>query len=215
MQGILITFEGVDGSGKSTQATMLFQRLVKEHYKALLVREPGGTSISEKIRDLLLDIRNEEMASETELLLYAASRAQLVREKVQPKLKKGVVVICDRYTDSTLAYQGYGRGLNRQFIQDLNTIVTQEITPTLTYIIDVEIDLAESRTTGSAGPGDRLENEHQAFKQRVREGYHAIAESEPSRVMMLSGNESIDDLHEQIWEVTVQQLETIKKFESQ
>jgi len=207
--GLLLTFEGIDGSGKSTQATMLFHRLLREGYNALLVREPGGTSISEKIRDVLLDIKHENMADTTELLLYAASRAQLVAEKIRPHLEDGVIVICDRYTDSTLAYQGYGRGLNTEFIRNLNALATQETIPDTTYIIDVDLTTAAERST--IDKADRMEREKQEFKKRVQDGYHAIAAQEPARVLLVPGEEEIDTLHEKIWELTVPNLRLIKK----
>jgi len=213
LPGTLITFEGIDGSGKSTQATMLFHRLLKEEYKALLVREPGGTAISEKIRDVLLDIRHEQMAPVTELLLYAASRAQLVEEKIKPNLEEGVIVICDRYSDSTLAYQGYGRGLNKGFIRNLNSLATQELIPDITYIIDVELDIADQRTDSDKS-GDRLENEHQVFKRRVRNGYKEIANGAPGRIIMISGEKPVQELHEEIWQQTISKLQSNGKHKS-
>jgi len=210
-QGLLITFEGIDGSGKSTQATMLFHRLLKEGYNTLLVREPGGTPISEKIRDMLLDIKHQNMSPIAELLLYAASRAQLVAEKILPNLNSGVIVICDRYTDSTLAYQGYGRDLNKKFIKNLNALATAEIIPDLTYIIDVDLGLAFQRTAQLDEPDDRMESEHIAFKERVQEGYRLLAQQDPTRIRMLKGDDSIDDLHEKIWEMTLPHIELLTK----
>ncbi|MCF7803589.1 MAG: dTMP kinase [Candidatus Marinimicrobia bacterium] len=207
--GLLVTFEGIDGSGKSTQATMLLHRLTKEGYDALLVREPGGTDISEKIRDVLLDIRHQNMADTTELLLYAASRAQLVAEKIEPHLARNVVVICDRYTDSTMAYQGYGRQINTEFIRNLNALATQEIIPDLTFIIDVELEIAKNRQ--SNGPTDRLEMEKAEFKKRVRDGYRQIAKDEPDRAHILSGTRSIDELHSDIWTLTQQNIQSLTK----
>lgn len=208
--GLLISFEGIDGSGKSTQATMFFHRLLKEGYNALLVREPGGTSISEKIRDMLLDIRHQDMASVTELLLYAASRAQLVEEKIRPNLEQGVIVICDRYIDSTLAYQGYGRGINLDFIRNLNALATSEIYPDLTFIVDVDLSVARARTEHK-GNHDRLEAEKQPFKARVQEGYYNIAESDATRIRIVSGEQDIDKMNDRIWELTVPNLELLKK----
>lgn len=211
--GLLLTFEGIDGSGKSTQATMLFHRLLKEGYNALLVREPGGTSISEKIRDVLLDIKHQNMADTTELLLYAASRAQLVAEKIKPHIDDGVIVLCDRYTDSSLAYQGYGRGLNTEFIKNLNALATQETVPDLTFVIDV--DLATAAKRASVDDPDRMESEKNAFKKRVQNGYHAIAEQEPARVVLIPGEEEVDALHEKIWELTIPKLELLKTSKDQ
>ncbi len=209
-KGLLISFEGIDGSGKSTQATLLFHRLLKEGFNALLVREPGGTSISEKIRDMLLDIRHQNMASITELLLYAASRAQLVEEKIKPHLEKGVIVICDRYIDSTLAYQGYGREINLEFIKNLNALATQEIYPDLTFIVDVDLSVAHSRIQ-MKGDNDRLESEKNPFKERVQTGYHAIATDDPVRTRMISGEQEIEVMNNKIWELTVPKLELLKK----
>jgi len=209
-KGLLISFEGIDGSGKSTQATMLFHRLLKEGFNALLVREPGGTSISEKIRDMLLDIRHQNMASTTELLLYAASRAQLVDEKIKPNLEDGVIVICDRYTDSTLAYQGYGREINHEFIRNLNALATQEIYPDLTFIVDVDLSVAHARIQ-QKGDHDRLEAEKNPFKARVQKGYHDLANSDPMRIQMISGEQEIEAMNNKIWELTVPKLELLKK----
>lgn len=207
-RGLLLTFEGIDGSGKSTQATMLFHRLLEEGFQALLVREPGGTSISETIRDLLLDNKHQNMASTTELLLYTASRAQLVEEKIQPNLSEGVIVICDRYTDSTLAYQGYGRGLNKTFINNLNALATQETFPDITFIIDVDLHTARQRA--DIKKADRMESEKTEFKQRVQQGYRQIARQEPTRALVISGENTIETMHQKIWEHVLPKIEYLK-----
>lgn len=208
--GFLITFEGVDGSGKSTQAERLTARLQQEQLPAVLVREPGGTPISEKIRSILLDNRHREMVPMTEFLLYAASRAQLTAEKIVPLLKEGAIVICDRYMDSSLAYQGFGRHVNKRFIQKVNLEATQNILPDLTFVIDVEIQVANERASQNSSGPDRLEEENIAFKKRVQIGYRKLSESDRERVSLLNGNQSIETLQEQVWEITLRKLKQNK-----
>lgn len=209
--GFLVSFEGVDGSGKSTQATMLYDRFIHEEYSSLIVREPGGTDLSEKIRDILLDTQHTGMAATAEFLLYAASRAQLVAEKIKPALEQGKVIICDRYIDSSLAYQGFGRGVDKTFIQRTNMQATQNILPNITLIIDVDMNTAQNRTLQNTRSPDRLEGENRQFKMRVREGYRRIAKEAPDRVVLLRGEQSIELLHEAIWEKVMQRLKQSKR----
>jgi len=208
--GFLITFEGIDGSGKSTQAEMLHARLDRESYPALLVREPGGTRIAEKIRRLLLDNSHREMDPVTEFLLYAASRAQLTGEKILPALKRGHIVICDRYIDSSLAYQGFGRRVDKSFIQKVNLEATHNLLPDLTFIIDVEVQVANERASNNGPAPDRLEEEGGAFKKRVRNGYRKIAENARDRVILMEGGASIDELHDRVWHITLRKLKQHK-----
>jgi len=204
--GFLVTFEGIDGSGKSTQAEMLHDRLQQEQYPVVLVREPGGTPISEKIRTLLLDNRHQEMTSVTEFLLYAASRAQLTAEKILPALQQGKIVVCDRYMDSSLAYQGFGRRVDKSFIQKVNLEATQNILPDLTFIFDVEIRVANERASHNAKDPDRLEEENTTFKRRVQHGYRKIADNARDRVILMEGSEPIAALHNRIWGITLRKL---------
>lgn len=182
-RGAFITLEGVDGSGKSTQAAMLVCRLRESGFEVISLREPGGTSISEKIRGLLLDPANAEMSDECELLLYEASRAQLVREVVEPALERGAVVVCDRFLDSTHAYQHGARGLSDELVRRANELGSCGVMPDVTLVLDMDPASAFSRAT--AGGQDRLEAEGLAFQQRVRADYLACAKADPARIRVI------------------------------
>ncbi len=205
--GFFISFEGIDGSGKSTQANLLSERLSKEGYSTILVREPGGTDISEKIRDILLDASNAEMTPITEFLLYAASRSQLVDEKIMPALASGKVVICDRFKDSSLAYQGFGRGVDKTFIQAVNRKATQKISPDVTFVIDTNVEPANLRSRWKTEFPDRLEEESTHFKKRVRNGYRKISEQVSERVVLIDGNSTIEQVQDQVWKITSKKLQ--------
>lgn len=198
----LITFEGIDFTGKTTQANLLIRRLRREGYSVELFSDPGGTSISERIRGLLLDGEND-LSPETELLLYSASRAQLVREKILPALKEEKIVICDRFYDSTTAYQGYGRGLNLGLIERINRFVCQGIVPGVTFLLDLDPQEAMKRRSGFK---DRMEGQDLDFHRRVREGYLKIARREPGRVVVLQGERSVEELKEIVWKIVCQKL---------
>jgi len=198
-KGILITFEGIDGSGKTTQINALIQRLQEAGMSYRLFREPGGTEIGEKIRDILLDKKNENMLNVTELLLYSASRYQLTVSEIIPALEAGNVVICDRFYDSTTAYQGYGRGIDLDFIYRLNDIATNSVTPDKTFILD--IDLEERRKRLGKKNLDRLERETLEFHRKVRMGFLKMAEQNPERFIVLDGNQAPDELSKKIWNV--------------
>ncbi len=200
MKGFLITFEGIDFSGKSLQAKLLHEQLVEETRPVLFLREPGGTEISERIRDLLLDTRHHNMDARAEILLYSAARAQLVSEQIIPHLQKGMIVICDRYFDSTTAYQGYGRQIDLDFIRNLHKFVTQGVSPHLTFLIDLEPAEALKRKQLSNTHLDRLEKEERKFHRRVREGYLAIARSEAHRFVVIDGAQPIDNIQKEIYE---------------
>lgn len=191
-KGLFITFEGIDGCGKTTQARLAGQWLKKTGRPVLFIREPGGTVISERIRRILLD-RRLEVDPYTELLLYEAARAQLTSEKIIPALDRGEIVVGDRFFDSTTAYQGYGRGLNRTLIASLNRFASRETTPDITFIFDV--DYQTSLLRRRARP-DRLEREKQAFFQRVRKGFKSLAGRR--RVVLLDGRLPVEELHEEV-----------------
>lgn len=182
-RGVFVTLEGVDGSGKSTQAALLVRNLKATGAEVVALREPGGTPISEKIRALLLDPANAEMADECELLLYEASRAQLVRQVIEPALARGAIVVCDRYFDSTHAYQAGARGLASALVQEANRLGSCGFVPDVTVVLDMDPERALAR----AGRGglDRLEAEGLAFQRRVRADYLALAEREPQRVRVV------------------------------
>lgn len=171
---MFITFEGVEGCGKTTQARLLASWMDSCAFRTLVTREPGGAAISESIRALVLDVRNDGMDAVAEALLYEAARAQFVAEVVRPALAVGTTVICDRYADSTLAYQGYGRGLSLTMLETLNSIATDGITPDLTILVDVPVSVGLARRA-EGGSWNRLDAAGHAFHQRVYDGYQALA----------------------------------------
>lgn len=183
VRGTFITLEGVDGSGKSTQASLLVERLREQRREVVALREPGGTPVSEKIRALLLDPENAEMADECELLLYEASRAQLVREVIEPALLRGAIVVCDRFYDSTHAYQHGGRGLSDALVSRANELGCCGLSPDVTLVLDIDPAAALARATAQGA--DRLEAEGLAFQQRVRKDYLALAQADPARVCVI------------------------------
>ncbi len=203
---LFISFEGIDGSGKSTQCKMLYHDLLDRGYSVHLFREPGGTRISEKIRDILLDNENMEMSAITEMLLYFASRNQLITEKLTPALKRGEIVLLDRFVDSTIAYQGYGRNLSLESIQKVADVAIGEVRPDLTILVDTPLETAEDRMDDREL--DRLEAENEDFKQQTRNGYLQLARKEPQRFLVLDGRESIEVLKRTITERVNQLLET-------
>ncbi len=191
MRGFFITLEGGEGSGKTTQLRALLTHLRALEQEAVETRDPGGTSIGNQIRNLLLDGENARMGPLAELLLYEASRAQLVQEIVRPALEAGRIVVCDRFADSTLAYQGYGRGLDLDLIRRLNDLATCGIRPDLTFLLDLDpvvgLERVSHRAAAPRARRDRLEDETLAFHDRVRQGYRAVAAAEPGRVIVLDG----------------------------
>lgn len=197
--GKFITFEGSEGSGKSTQINLLCDYLKKHKKSVLFVREPGGVRISEKIRDILLDVKNKEMNQECEMLLYMSARAQLVEEVIIPALKKGKVVICDRFLDSTVVYQGYGHKMDVNFIKKVGRFVTQGFAPDLTFLFDIDAQKGLNRIKRSK---DRIENRAIAYHKRVRAGYLDIAKKEPKRIKVIKSDQSIEDIHVQVQKYT-------------
>jgi dTMP kinase len=198
MKGILITFEGIDYSGKTTQVKKLVSYLRRKGYKVILLREPGGEKVSESIRQVLLASKNSGMNPVTELLLYIASRAQLVSKIILPALKQGKLVICDRFYDSTLAYQGYGRGLDKKKIEYLNKISTLGVKPELTILIDIPIRVFVERMRKNDKKKDRIEKEKIGFYKKVREGYLKIARGEKKRLKVIDGSCEIDEVWSEV-----------------
>lgn len=190
--GLFVTLEGVDGSGKSTQAAALADRLRAAGHEVVALREPGGTAISEKIRAILLDPANGEMADECELLLYEASRAQLVRQVIEPALARGAVVVCDRFFDSTHAYQSGARGLDDALVRRANALGCCGVVPDVTLVLDVDPEVAFSRA--GAGGLDRMEVEGLAFQRRVRADYLSLAKEEPGRVRVVDATGTPDEV---------------------
>jgi dTMP kinase len=199
--GLFITFEGIDFTGKSSQAGLLCAKLEGLSLRVLKTRDPGTTRISEHIRDILLNTEHAEMSPWTELLLYEAARAQMVLETIQPALNEGIIVLCDRFYDSTTAYQGYGRELSLNFVQKANELGSTGLVPDLTFIIDLEPDVAVQRKTKAHVKEDRLEAEGRIFFERVAHGYRKIASLEPERIVLLNGDQKIEEIHAEIWKV--------------
>jgi len=197
---MFITFEGLDFSGKSTQANLLVERLKKAKHVVRFLREPGGTKISERVREILLDRSHLEMTEAAELLLFSASRTQLVAEVIVPALQRGETVVCDRYYDSTTAYQGYGRGFNLESVHHINKIATAGTDPDLTILVDIPVDEIERRKAAAGMTFDRMESAGREFYERVRKGYLDIARNEPGRFILVDGLASIDAVKTQIWQ---------------
>ena len=201
---LFISFEGIDGCGKSTQVKLLMKKLEKESFPSLLVREPGGSKIAEDIRNILLDKNNVSMSGKAEALLMTASRAQLTKEVILPKLKEGFIVIADRYQDSTIAYQGGGRGLDINFLKKLNNFATSSLKPDLTFYIDISTEEGLKRT--NAVDFDRIESAGQIFQKNVRKEYLELVKEYPERIMMVDGNLSIKKIHNKIWDLIKQKI---------
>ena len=196
--GLFITFEGGEGVGKTTQLSLLQARLEELGFDVYVCREPGGTVLGDEVRRLLLDAEGQHPSPRAELLLYEASRAQLVAREIAPRLAEGEVVICDRFTDSTLAYQGYGRDLDVEFVRGVNVWAAHETVPDLTVLLDADTDLGMERATRRGA--DRLELELDEFHQRVRAGFLAIAEHEPERVKVVDAHRSVGEVAAVVWE---------------
>lgn len=194
-RGFFITFEGGDGSGKSTQIALLRDWLVQEGYDVILTREPGGTRISEKIRELILDPDNKEMADMTEALLYAAARAQLVSQMIKPALEEGKVVICDRFVDSSIAYQAYGRGLG-DAVGVINTYAVDGCMPNLTVLLRLDPEKGSSRIADREH--DRIEQAPDAFHRKVFEGYLELEKNYPDRIVGIDASGTIDEIADEI-----------------
>lgn len=192
-----MTFEGLDGSGKTTQIQKFIDNLESADMDYELFREPGGTEIGEKIRNLLLDSKNYHMTIVTELLLYSASRNQLCIEKIQPALKNDKVVICDRFYDSTTAYQGFARGIDLDFIKSLNALAADNLVPDLTFLLDIDIDERQKRLNHKIL--DRLEQEHLDFHKKVRQGFLTLAQNNPERFIVIDGTQPQSVISVKIW----------------
>jgi len=185
MKGKFITFEGSEGSGKSTQSKLLYRYLKRKGFKVICLREPGGTKVSEKIRKILLDAKNDSITPMSEMLLYMAARAQLVSEIIKPALKNGRIVVCDRFLDSTIAYQGYGLGIDIQLIKCLGEYATSGIKPDLTIFLELPLKRGLSHRQQAK---DRIEKRSLAYHSRVLKGYFKLAVLEPKRIKMVKVN---------------------------
>lgn len=204
-RGLFITFEGVDGCGKSTQAVKLFERLQAEGREVVLTREPGGTTVGAEIRRLLLDARAQEpLADRTEALLFAADRAQHVAARIRPTLDRGGIVVCDRFADSTRAYQGHGRQADLSVIESLIALATDGLSPDLTLLFDLPVEEAQARLARRCGEIEgetpsRLDAESTAFHERVRQGFLTIAAREPDRFQVIDARVSVESLYETVF----------------
>ncbi|MGQ9798242.1 MAG: dTMP kinase [Ignavibacterium sp.] len=192
---MFITFEGIDFCGKSTQVELLKNYFERKGKSVQVIREPGGTEISEKIRDILLDKKNDKMSMETELFLFSASRAQLVREKINPFIKQGEIVISDRFHDSSTAYQGFGRGLPIDAVLNVHKLAIGETIPDITFIIDIPVEVAVKRKSEKTHQElDRIEVSSNDFFEKVRNGYLTLAKNE-KRFRVIDGTQSIETIH--------------------
>ncbi|OGX34276.1 MAG: dTMP kinase [Omnitrophica WOR_2 bacterium RIFCSPHIGHO2_01_FULL_48_9] len=191
LKGKFITLEGAEGSGKSTQGALIYAYLKSKKKKVLLIREPGGVKISESIRHVLLDVKNKQMTKECETLLYMAARSQLVAEVIVPALEKGHIVLCDRFLDSTIVYQGYGNGVDIDFIKKLGRFATQGVQPDLTLLFDIETKKGLSR---KGKIKDRIELRPLAYHNRVRQGYLELAKAEPRRIKVIKVDRSKEEI---------------------
>lgn len=221
IKGFFISFEGVEGSGKSTQTKLLYEALKKRGIPVVLTFEPGGTKIGERIREILLGPEHSGIAPYTELLLFSAARYQHMHELIMPSLKKNTVVITDRFIDSTMAYQGDGRGLALKTIEIINRIATQGLKPHMTFLLDLPAEIGIERTgqfflwsgaeiVAREQKADRLDLEKIAFHRKVRQGYLYLREREPERIILFDATRSMEELHEEIVKIVLQRL--TKKF---
>jgi dTMP kinase len=206
MKGFFISFEGIEGTGKSTQSKLLAESLRGNGHTVIQTMEPGGTKISLKIRELLLSLESREMDHVTELLLYNAARSQHIKEVIEPALKKGNIVITDRFSDSTVAYQGYARGIDLQLIESLDMIATGKLRPDITILFDIDVRTGLARNK-ELGKSDRLELEDIAFHEKVRKGFIQIANREPGRVKVVDCSESLDSVHQKVVKIISEFLE--------
>ncbi|MCL2818359.1 MAG: dTMP kinase [Actinomycetia bacterium] len=204
-RGALITFEGGEGAGKSTQIETLKTLLESWGHEVMVVREPGGTALGEQIRTILLSHEYEKMSPQAELLLYEAARAQIVSEVIEPALEEGIIVLCDRFYDSTSAYQGYGRALGTSLIDELNRFASGGLTPDATLIIDLPVEIGLDRA-GRKGSLDRLETAGQDFHEAVRAGFLHIAAQDPDRVHLIDGTRPLDEVAADVERIVTEAL---------
>lgn len=206
MKGLFITFEGIEGCGKSTQAQRLFNWLEKQGYDCVLSKEPGGTKICERIREILLDKENNSLSETSEFFLYLADRAEHIRAVIRPALEKGKIVISDRFSDSTLAYQSAGRGIPGEIVKNINTIATGGLIPDITIVIDVPPEVGLARLKKK----DRIEEEVEDFHKRIRAEYLNISREEPDRVKVVDGTEPVEKVEEKVREIIIPLLRGLK-----
>ena len=210
MRGLFITFEGIDGCGKSTQREMLAQQLKQRGFEVVVTREPGGTPLGEGIRQLLVSDVSVHIAPTTELLLYVAARAQHVAQLIAPSLEAGRIVVSDRYTDSTVAFQGYGRGLEPEMIEKLNKFATAGLVPDLTIVFDIDPALARARLDSRPVGGllGAFDEQHSHFHERMREGYLKMAREQPSRIKVVDAGGAVEETHSRVMALVLPLIRT-------
>ena len=201
-KGVFLSFEGIEGTGKSTQARLLFERLREKGFDAVLTEEPGGTKIGRKIRELLLSPDHQEMTPLTELLLYFASRTQHLAQVIIPAVNRGAVVITDRFTDSTIAYQGYGRGIALHLLHSLDNIATEGMQPDITLLLDLDVETGLSRNRG-INKTDRLELEDIGFHKRVRNGFLELAAQQPERIKLIDASLEKEEVRKRVLDLVL------------
>ena len=205
MKGMFITVEGPDGSGKTTQLQLLVQSLTEQGYEVVVTREPGGTKVGNSIREVLLSPEHDEMTPRVEMMLYAASRAQNIDQVIRPALHRGAVVVCDRFVDASIAYQGYGLQYDLSQILSLNDWATAGIKPDLTFLFDLTPDQASHRMK-DRGQLDRIESRDKSFHQRVYEGFQILLEQHPERMVRIDANASIETIQDEVLDITLERL---------
>jgi len=210
VNGFFITFEGPEGSGKTTQIRRLAAFLEEQGYAVVLTREPGGTVIGDQIRQILLAHGNAEMKPRTEVLLFQASRAQHVDELIRPALAQGKIVLCDRFADSTLAYQGFGRGENLDRLRQLIAYATGGLQPHLTLLLDLDVEVGLRRRQPLLQEWNRLDAEKLAFHQKVRDGYRQLAQEDPQRWVVIDASRSVEEVHDEVKRVVQARLKNYK-----
>jgi len=205
MRGYFITFEGTEGSGKSTQIEVLARHLIRHGHKVVTTREPGGTAFGEQIRRVLLSVKNRRLDPRAELFLYLASRTQHLEEVILPALKKGKIVLCDRFSDATVAYQGFGRQLDMKVVRTAVGYAAKGLSPDLTLLLDLDVRLGLARVK-DRGRSNRLDREQREFHQRVRLGYRRLARSEPGRIKIVEASRSPQDVAREIKKIVDRSL---------
>jgi dTMP kinase len=214
MKGYFITFEGLEGAGKSTQARMLCQKLTNEGYPCVLTAEPGGTALGEALKSIIIDTKYKDMVPLAELYLFSAARAQHVEKVIRPSIEEGKIVICDRFFDATIAYQSFGRGLPETLVRETNSRASWNVRPDITFFLDIEpakgLSRVSQRLQELEQPADRIEKEDFSFFERVREGYLYISREEPMRFRVLDADVEPFELSHKLYDLIDKELGRIK-----